>query len=173
VNYEFQNKGKFALLTFNNIYVELPPAAFHLSDGTWTMPGVPVPDLGIWKEWIGSIRIDGLKKANLVLFVEEASDDPEILDAIHYRLKDDLSWLFYLVHFRSGIECESTDLLCGSFEQAVPRIRQMSRPPTFYQSKGYCRAPITKDWLEDAVALRAGLVGCNPTKLNSSAAAAA
>lgn len=174
VDYKFQNKGKFALLTFNNIHVEFPPLpnapngpdarpgrqweAFRLSDGTWAMPGVPVPDLGIWKEWIGSIRIEQLEKANLVLFVEEPSDNPEVLDDVHYRLKNGLSWLFYLVHFRSGIACESADLLCGSSEQGVPRIRQMSRPPTFHQSRGYRRAPITKDWLEDAIALRAGLV---------------
>jgi hypothetical protein len=44
------------------------------------MPGVPVPDLGVWKEWIGSIRMERLGRANLVLFVEEPSNNPEILD---------------------------------------------------------------------------------------------
>jgi hypothetical protein len=66
VDYKFQNKGKFALLTFNRTYVDLPSTAFRLSDGTWVMPGVPVPDLDIWKEWLGSLRIERLKKANLV-----------------------------------------------------------------------------------------------------------
>jgi hypothetical protein len=56
VDYKFEDKGKFALLTFNGVYAELPAAAFQLSDGTWAMPSVPVPDLDIWKEWIGSIR---------------------------------------------------------------------------------------------------------------------
>lgn len=45
--HQFQNKSKFALLTVNNVYTDLPSAAFRLSDGTWVMPGVPVPDLGI------------------------------------------------------------------------------------------------------------------------------
>jgi len=164
VDYKFQNKGKFALLTFNNIYVDLPLATFRLSDGTWAMPGVPVPDLGIWKEWIGSIRMQWLEKANLVLFVEEPSDHPEIVDAVHQRLGADLSRLFYLVHLRSGIECDSADLLRGSSEQGVPRIRQMSQLPTFYQSKGYRRAPITKEWLEDALALRAGVMAMEANK---------
>ena len=126
VDYQFQNQSKFALLTFNNAYVDLPPAAFRLSDGTWAMPGIPVADLGIWKEWIGSIRMHRLEKANLVLFVEEPSGNPEIVDAVHKRLGTDLSRLFYLVYLRSGIECESADLLCGSSEQGVPNIRQMS-----------------------------------------------
>jgi hypothetical protein len=32
----------------------------------------------------------------------------------------------------------------------------MSELPIFYQSEGYSRAPITKEWLEDAIALCAG-----------------
>jgi hypothetical protein len=70
VDYEFQRKGKFALLTINNVFTALPDTAFQLSDGTWVMPSVPIPDLGIWKEWIGSIRTERLGRANLVLFVE-------------------------------------------------------------------------------------------------------
>jgi hypothetical protein len=57
LHYKFQDNGKFALLTFSNIYVELPSAAFQ-SDGTWVMTSLPVPDLGIWKEWLGSLRIE-------------------------------------------------------------------------------------------------------------------
>jgi hypothetical protein len=86
VDYKFEDKGKFALLTFNNIYVDLPPAAFRLSDGTWAMQSVPVSDLAPWKEWLGSIRIEQLKKANFVLIVEETSDNPETLDAVHKRM---------------------------------------------------------------------------------------
>ncbi len=159
MDYKFQDKGKFALLTFNNIYVDLPPEAFRLCDGAWAMSGVPVPDLGIWKEWIGSIRMEQLKNANLVLFVEEPSDNPEVLDAAHERLRTGLSWVFYLVHLRSAIEYEGgADYLLGSSERSLPRIRQISRPLTFYQSKGYRRAPITKEWLEDVIELRAGLM---------------
>ncbi len=164
VSHQFQNQSKFALLTFNNVYTDLPPAAFRLSDGTWVMPGVPVPDLGIWKEWIGSIRMERLAKANLVLFTEEPSANPEIVDAVHKRLGEDLSRLFYFMHLRSGIECESTDLLCGSSQNATPEIRQMSQFATFHQSKGYRRAPITKEWLEDALALRAGVMAMDADK---------
>jgi hypothetical protein len=156
VDHQFQNKGKFALLTFNNVYTDLPADAFQLSDGTWVMPGVPLADIGIWNEWIGSIRMERLAKANLVLFVEEPSANPEIVDAVHKRLADGLSHLFYFAHLRGGIECESADLLCGSSENGAPGIRQMNQFATFYQSKGYRRTPITTEWLEDAVALRAG-----------------
>ena len=53
-------------------------------------------------------------KANLVLFIEETSDNLEINDNMHQRLSTELSQLFYMIQLRSGIECESADLLCGS-----------------------------------------------------------
>lgn len=159
VDYQFQNNSKFALLTVNNVYTELPPAKFQLSDGTWVMPGVPVPDLGIWKEWIGSIRMERLRRANLVLFVEEPSDNPDIAgDAQHQRMDRDLHIFFSMLHLRTGIECaEGADLLCGSSQNGVPGIRLMSQMPTFYQSKGWQPAPITKAWLEDGLVLRGGV----------------
>ena len=161
----FQTKSKFAMLTVNNVYTDLPAAAFQLSDGTWVMPAVPVPDLGIWKEWIGSIRMERLGRANLVLFLEEPSDNPEILDAVHQRLDKDLSLLFYMLHVRSGIEvADGADLLCGSSINGIPGIRQMSQMPAFHQSKGWKRAPITTAWLEDGVSLRAGVTAMDADK---------
>ncbi len=63
----------------------------------------------------GSIRMERLGRANLVLFLEEPSDNPEILDAVHQQLDKDLSLLFYMLHLRAGIEiADGADLLCGS-----------------------------------------------------------
>ena len=102
--------------------------------------------------------MERLGGANLVLFVEEPSDNPEILDDAHYRLDKHLHILFSMMHLRTGIECaDGADLLCGSSENSVPGIRQMSQMPTFYQSKGWQRAPITKAWLEDGLVLRGGI----------------
>ena len=163
--HSFQTKSKFAMLTVNNVYTDLPVAAFQLSDGTWVMPAVPIPDLGIWKEWIGSIRMERLGRANLVLFVEEPSDYPEILDAVHHRLDKDLSLLFYMLHLRPGIEvADGADLLCGSSVNGVPGIRQMSQMPAFHQSKGWNRAPVSTAWLEDGISLRAGVAAMDADK---------
>ena len=157
MDHQFQEKSKFALLTVNNVYTDLPTSAFQLCDGTWIMPGVPVPDLGIWKKWLGSFRLEHLGRANLVLLVEEPSDYPWVLDAVHQRLSDDLGLLFYMLHLRVGIEIsedDGADLLGGSSVNGVPEIRQVSQMPRFYRSKGREGAPITQDWLEDSLALR-------------------
>jgi hypothetical protein len=85
--------------------------------------------------------------------------NPLILDDVHYRLRDDLGQLFYLLHFRPGIECSGAnepDLLCGSCAEGSPIIRQMNKLPAFHQSKGYTRAPITQEWMKEAFALRSG-----------------
>ena len=154
MDYPFQEESKFALLTVNNVYTDLPTSAFQLCDGTWIMPGVPVPDLGIWRKWLGSIRLERLGRANLVLFVEEPSDNPWIFDDVHHRLSDTLGLLFYMLHLRVGIEDDGADLLVGSSVNAVPEIRRVSQMPTFYRSQGRPRAPITRDWLEDSRVLR-------------------
>jgi hypothetical protein len=165
MNYKFRERSKFALLTVNNVFVDLPSGAFELSDGTLVLPGVPVPDIGIWKDWIGSIRMERLSGANLVLLVEEASDNPEILDAVHQRLDKDLSLLFYMLHLHAGIEvADGADLLCGSARDGIAGIRQMSQMPAFHQSKGWRRAPITKAWLDDAIALRKGVMAMEVDK---------
>ena len=156
MDYQFQERSKFALMTVNNVFTNLSTSAFQLCDGTWIMPGMPVPDIGIWKKWLGSIRLERLGRANLVLFVEEPSDNPGILDDVHQRLSGDLRLLFSMLHLRVGIEMKSADLLCGSSVNGVPKIRQMYQMPAFHQSPGYMRAPITQAWLEDGLVLRAG-----------------
>lgn len=72
------------MLALDGVYSDLPNAEFQLSEGTWIMPHVPaVADLGIWKEWIGSIRAGSLQRANLVLLTEKESHSPLILDEGH------------------------------------------------------------------------------------------
>lgn len=163
MEYAFRADSKFALLAVKNAAV--PESLSKLSDGTRVMPSVPLPDLGVWQEWIGSLRTERLKRANLVLLVDEDSTNPQILDDVNQRLAAGLGRLFYFLHLRWGIECEGADLLCGScVGTAVPVIRQMSELPVFLQCKGYRRAPITAEWLEQAIALRAGVMTIESNK---------
>ena len=71
MDYQFQ-ESKFVLMIVN-VYTDLSTSVFQLCDGTWIMPGMPVPDIG-WEKRLGSIRLERLGRANLVLFVEEPSD---------------------------------------------------------------------------------------------------
>ena len=68
---------------------------FRLSDGAWIMTSIPVADFGVWKEWLGSLRAEQLSQANLVVIVQEPSENPGIPDAGDQRLEKDLI-LFFL-----------------------------------------------------------------------------
>ena len=153
----FQKNSKFAILAVNNVYTDLPSATFRLSDETRIMTDFPIPDFGIWREWLGSIHTARLGNTNLVLVVEELSENPGVLDDVHIHLSNDLCRLFSMLHLRTGIEmANSADLLCGSSVSGVSEIRRLSQMPTFFQSEGWMRAPITRDWLEEGVILRGG-----------------
>ena len=158
--HRFQENSHFVLIAVNNAYTHLPDEPFQLSDGTWILPRMPVTDdLGTWREWLGSIRWNRLHAANLGLLVEEHSDTPGVLGGEHQRLSRDLGLLYYMLHLGGGIEIsenEGVDRLAGSSVNGVPQIRQVQQMPTFYRSQGSSGAPITRDWLEGSLVLRAG-----------------
>ncbi len=155
--FQFQPRSKFALLAVEHVYSELPEPEVQLTDGTWALSGVPLPDLGIWTEWIGSIGVRRLKTANLILLRQEAAENPQIVDAVHQRLDDDLTRLFYLLQLSSVVEYEGAELLLGSSVDGQPQIRQISELHKFYPSKGYTRIPCTVDRMNEAIQLREGL----------------
>ena len=112
MDHQFQEKSKFALLDVNNVYTDLPT----------------------WKKWLGSIRLESLVHADLVLLVEEPPGySGGILDDVHQQFSRDLRLLFYMVHLRVGIEIsedDGADLLCGS---SVGRIDGSAVFPTVFR----------------------------------------
>lgn len=160
MDYRFSDNSKFALLAINNAFTDLPSTSFQLSDGTSILPGMPSTNhLSVWKEWLGSIRLERLDRAELVILVEERSDLPWMLDDVDQRLSRDLGLLFYMLHLMDGIETsmdDGADLLNGSTIDGTPDVRQVDQMPIFFRSKGQRGSPITQRWLEDSVVLRAG-----------------
>ncbi len=149
----------FALIAVSDAYTDLPEGRFQLSDGTWTLPGVPVADdHGIWEKWLGSIRLGHLTGANLVLLAEKPSNTPHFLGDEHLRLSNHLGRLLYLLHLGFGIDVsdEAGDRLTGFSVNGVPAIKSVEHMPRFYRTQGSPNVPITQDWLEDSLVLRTG-----------------
>lgn len=158
MTFQFRRNSKFALLAISGIGSTLPDEEYQLDDGTWVMPRLPaVADLAKWKEWIGSIRSDELKGANLVLLLEEESSDPMVLDAVHYRLRDAVVLLYNCLQLRPGIEALAANLLLGSSIDGSVLIRQISKLMPFFQCKGYSVASLSVAWLSEALLLRSGI----------------
>lgn len=160
--FTFRPNSKFALIALDGLYTEGLETENRLADGTWVLPGIPaVADLGTWEGWIGSHRADSLKRANLVLIIDEESDSPAILDDANIRLRDGLAQIYSFVRMRQGVELfgsQEPDLLTGAcLGDMAPLIRQMTKMSPFFESRGYLRAPITMARLEEAYRLRNGL----------------
>lgn len=158
--HQFQENRVFALVAATNAYVDLPRHCFQLSDGTWIMPRLPVADeYGIWEKWLGSIRLDRLKDANIVLLVEETSDRPYIFGGEHLRLSMRVGVLYDLLHLGVGIktfEREAAERLVGSSVDGAPDVRSVESMRRFHRTQESPSIPITRDWLEDCLVLCSG-----------------
>jgi hypothetical protein len=159
MDFAFQPNSKFALLAVENVYTETNGTHRRLADGTWILPSVPLSDLGVWRAWIGSIAAERLAGANLVLLREETDARPDIVDAVHHKLDDDLTRLFYLLQLADVLEYDNAESLLGSSVNGQQRVRTMSNLRRFLPSKGYSRQPATVARFEEAIALRTGARG--------------
>lgn len=118
MDYRFLDNTKFALLAINKALTDLPDTPFQISGGTSIFPGMPSTNhLSVWKEWLGSIRLERLDRAELVILVKERSGRLGILNDVDQRLSRDLGLLFCMLHQMDGIEIstdDGADLLNGS-----------------------------------------------------------
>lgn len=152
---KFNEGDKFALLAIKNVRSKVRADEFPstLSDGTSVLESLP---LGFdhqvhWAEWLGSLRIDRLQAANVVLFGSQHSAHPEILDQEHRQLDNHLTKVFYVLRLEVVLEYEGADMLLGSFADGESRIRQVSELPGFRPTRGSIPDSVTLESLEKAV----------------------
>ncbi len=149
---------KFALLAIENVYTDLPPEDQQLPDGTWILSRVPVEIEANWTQWIGSVRADKIREANLVFVRSIKSANPILAgDAEQSALTQHVAKLFSLLQLGGVPEYNEADVLAGSVLNDGPIIRQMSRLPKFHSTKGYVRQPVNLDRLEKAATMRFAL----------------
>src|SRR5438876_935280 len=116
--------SKFAILTIEDVYADLPPTCEgRLSDGTWVLGCIPVDVEALWKEWLGSIRWDKIQKSNVVLVRTMSSANPRILDDENEALTKYVTQLFYLLQLSGVLEYEGADFLTGASIEGQTQIR--------------------------------------------------
>jgi hypothetical protein len=149
------NEGdKFALLAIESVRSGIGSrAATVLSDGTRVLTGLqPVLDSQpMWKDWLGSLRVERLREANIVLIHSKRSSNPEIFDEHHLLLDNHLTKVFYILRLALVIEHCGADMLLGSFLRGEAHIRQVSEVPGFRPTRGSSPDSVTINSLEDAV----------------------
>ena len=158
--FRFAEQGKFALMAVESAYTDFPDDTTYthqLSDGIWILARIAVDIDAHWKESIGTILLEQLENSNLIMIVSEGSASPQLVDEHHENLKKRLSRTLALLQLSGVLEYRTANLLCGSFFDGKPEIRQISESPFFYQTMGYTRTPVTIKRLEKSVQLRKAL----------------
>ena len=149
---------KFAILAIKNVRAEIDSKTpIVLPDGTRVLTefrGV-LDAQPHWKEWLGSLRIERLGQANVVLVRSEQSPNPEILDNQHVLLGKYMSEVLYVLRLALVLEYDGADMLLGSFLGGEAQVRQVSEVPGFRPSRGSEPNPVTIDALIQAAG-RAG-----------------
>jgi len=158
MTFAFDSNDKFAFVSIVNVYSSLAAnAEMQLADGTWVFDRIPLRLEDPWREWVGAIRFDNLKKANVVLLRRLRSTNPEVLDAEHEELARPAILLFTLLQLSGVLEYEGAHVLKGSVSRGVSEVRQMSELPRFRHTRGSSRLPVDIDRLQGAVRLKKGL----------------
>ncbi len=145
---------KFALLALKSVRSAISShKTATLSDGTSVFTELQPMFEGQphWIEWLGSLRIERLREANVVLLLSEPSSNPKILDAQHVRLDNHLTKVFYLLRLALVVEYDGADMLLGSFLRGEAQIRQVSEVPGFRPTRGSAPDSVTIDSLQKAV----------------------
>jgi hypothetical protein len=123
----FATGQKFAMMAIGMVYTDLPDYDLQLPDGTWVLNHVPVEIQKHWIEWIGSIRTDQVRHANLVLLRFLKSANPETAwDEEQFRLTNHLNKLFSGAMPGRGTSAgQGTSAISGTGRTTI-RIRERS-----------------------------------------------
>lgn len=117
---------KFACYAFTRCWLaDGVPREIELRPRLWAATSLDFNVAEHWKTWLGSITVDELREANLILYTTMASSRPEILDDENVTLTKVLDYvLFGLV--LQGIPVNRAYSLGGAHVRGEINVRQFS-----------------------------------------------
>jgi hypothetical protein len=149
MHFVFGDNEKFSLVAVNQCFTYVRTEA-QLSDGTWVLPALPTGISELWASWIGTIRLERLTGANLIILRRIPSATPEVLDGEHNELFQQVMTLFWLVQLSGVVQYGGASAMQGSFHDREVNIRQMVQLDDYYATEGSPRYPVTVGRLEEA-----------------------
>jgi hypothetical protein len=120
---------KYALVGFRtNRAIGMDPVS--LGGGSWACSRLPLALDGNWKEWIGTVREEAFRHANLVIVAKTLSSQGEILDSENEKLKRKVFWLYQALLLSASVRVfDVVFLLTGAYRESGPEVRQLTEPP--------------------------------------------
>ena len=120
---------KYALIGFRTIRpIGMDPV--HLGAGLWACGRLPFALDGNWKEWIGTVREQAIRHANLFLLAKMRSSQVEIRDGENEKLKNQVFRLYQALLLSASVRVfEAVFLLTGAHRESGPEVRELMEPP--------------------------------------------
>jgi hypothetical protein len=128
----------FSMLAIANVHANINEDT-QLSDGTWVLSSVPLTLEEHWTKWIGTLRAEKLRDANLVLLTQ-------------HRLPNYLRKVFFMLQLDGVPEYDQAESILGYVNADGTTVNQMSQLAKFGNTRGYVRRPIDLPRIERAVA---------------------
>ncbi len=119
-----------------------------LGGGRWVLFRPPLQLEGVWQKWLGSIKADQLRNANLWLIAKAPSQRPGVLDDENKRLTEVVHELFYGILLFGIPYVNQGFALSGANESGTTNIRQFGDMPQFRHTVGNERYKVTLDALQ-------------------------
>lgn len=152
--FSFTDNEKFSLIAIDDCFSDIEEAV-ELADGTWVLPKMPADVGDTWAKWIGTIRLERLTDANLILVRRITSEKPEILDGEHMELYQQVFDIWNVLQLSGIVYYADASALQGSFENGQANIRQMVHLDQFYFTNKSPQYPVTLDRLKEATEMAA------------------
>jgi hypothetical protein len=156
---------KFSAVALDNVGVERDLLGeIRLGDDTWAVFGAPFDLDDHWREWLGSLQIEHLRRASLTIVATAPSNAVDVLDAENESLSQRALSLFYslflveVFHFDGGL------IISGANRRGDVSVRQVSTLVQFYRPAGVLPFRIDRPWLQNAYAIAEGMLAAHAEK---------
>lgn len=148
---------KYALVGLT-VELEGEPPPDKIAPGLWIFSDKTFDVPTLWREWLGSIRVEEVEASNLLLVSKMASDTPDILDAENQALQKTV-WNFYVGLLLSSTFSPSYSpvMLTGVRQRDEISIRQKGDLDCPQPQKICPYPPIISDDILRSVAVGQGL----------------
>jgi len=128
---------KFACYAFTHFAVgDDVPAEVQLGPRLWVVRQIEIDVAEHWRTWLGTIKLEALRDANLTAYTTIQSANPDILDAENASLTGTLGYLLYGILLHGVPYFEQTFSLTGAHVRGELNIRQFGNLKDFQLTPG-------------------------------------
>lgn len=126
---------KFALASLRGTSVDLTQP-MQLAADFWLSPSPPVDAGSVWTQWLGTLSIEDVAKANFFIVSAKQAVHPELLDNENEDLEAMVLRFFYGMLFIGVPQYSASSLLSGANVDGVPSVRQFGALDDYHIAQG-------------------------------------